>query len=211
MQRHVVSDDIATYRTEPDPLCQCCDQVRSTCEAALSGDEEDLLRQVAEGKPIKAIAVSRQTTPEAINAGLEKLFIKLAEGLSAGKAGSLERIKKLHRAIIDREEQGETLARLLPGGVAEKLRREGKRIGENEELVVTVLMGDIRGYTPIAERTSTDSAAFSPDGSTLVTVENGSGDILVWALSDARRATAISGEHSTSVHVNPDQIAGLLD
>src|SRR5438128_1604873 len=57
----------------------------------------------------------------------------------------------LHEAIVDREEQGETLSRLLPGGVAEMLRREGRRIGETEELVVTVLMSDIRGYSTIAE------------------------------------------------------------
>ena len=122
-------------------------------DAALSPVEEDLLQQVAEGKPIKAIAVSAQTTPEYIDAAIEQLFVKLAEGLSAGKAGSLKRLKKLHQAIMDREEQGETLARLLPGGVAEKLRKEGRNIGVTEELEVTVLMGDIRGYTPIAERT----------------------------------------------------------
>jgi class 3 adenylate cyclase len=122
-------------------------------DATLTREEEDLLQQVAEGKSIKAIAVSRRTTPQHVDAGIEHLFMKLAEGLSAGKAGSLGRLKKLHQAIVDREELGETLGRLLPGGVAEKLRREGKRIGETEELDVTVLMGDIRGYTTIAERT----------------------------------------------------------
>jgi class 3 adenylate cyclase/ActR/RegA family two-component response regulator len=119
---------------------------------ALSADEEDLLAQVAAGRPIKAIAATRNTTPESIDAGIEQLFLKLAEGLSAGKAGSLQRLKKLHRAIVDRDEQGETLGRLLPGGVADKLRREGRHIGETEELEVTVLMADIRGYTTIAER-----------------------------------------------------------
>jgi class 3 adenylate cyclase len=60
----------------------------------------------------------------------------------------------LHQAIVDREEQGETLSRLLPGGLAEKLRKEGRKIGESEELEVTVLMSDIRSYSSIAERTS---------------------------------------------------------
>ena len=58
----------------------------------------------------------------------------------------------LHTAIVDREEQGERLSRLLPGGLADKVRNEGRAIGETEELVVTVLMGDIRGYSGIAER-----------------------------------------------------------
>ena len=57
----------------------------------------------------------------------------------------------LHQAIVDREEQGESLSRLLPGGLADKLRREGRHIGETEMLVVTVLMSDIRGYSTIAE------------------------------------------------------------
>ena len=122
-------------------------------DGVLSAEEEDLLQQVAQGTPIKAIAVARKTTPADIDAAVEELFLKLADGLSAGQEGSLERLKRLHQAIMEREEQGETLGRLLPGGVADKLRREGKRIGETEELEVTVLMSDIRGYSGISERT----------------------------------------------------------
>ncbi len=64
--------------------------------------------------------------------------------MSAGHQGALDRLRNLHRAIVDREEQGETLSRLLPGGIAEKLRNEGRRIGETERLDVTVIMSDIR-------------------------------------------------------------------
>lgn len=125
----------------------------------LEDSDELLLRQIAEGKPIKAIAVAAGTTPADIDARVEALWIKLANGLSAGNASSLERIKLLHRAIVDREEQGESLSRLLPGGVAARLRARGGRIGETEELEVTVLMSDIRGYTSIAERTDPSSLA----------------------------------------------------
>jgi len=117
----------------------------------LNPEEEDLLQMLAEGKPIKAIAVSRKTTPADVSDSLEKLFLKLAQGASAGGAGALRRLKLLHQAIVDREEQGESLSRLLPTGIAEKLRREGRRIGETETLMVTVLMSDIRGYSTIAE------------------------------------------------------------
>jgi class 3 adenylate cyclase len=65
----------------------------------------------------------------------------------------------LHQAIVDREEQGETLSRLLPGGLAEKVRREGQRIGETEEVEVTVLMSDIRGYSGIAEHAQPSALA----------------------------------------------------
>ena len=117
----------------------------------LTPPEEDLLRMVAEGRPIKAIAVARKTSPAAIADDIEALFLKLAEGASAGVESSLERLRNLHRAIVESEEQGETLSRLLPTGVAEKLRRDGKRIGESERLEVTVLMSDIRGYSTISE------------------------------------------------------------
>lgn len=119
----------------------------------LSSDEDALLQEVAAGKPIKAIAAGRRTTPTDVAADIERLFHSLAEGLSAGDAASLERLKSLQQAIVDREEQGETLLRMLPAGLAEKLRAEGRRIGQTESLEVTVLMSDVRGYSAIAERT----------------------------------------------------------
>ncbi len=124
-----------------------------TDDADLTPAEADLLRMIAEGKPIKAIAVVRQTTAADVDDSIDRLFLKLARGLSEGKDGCLDRLKQLQRAIVDREEQGETLSRLLPTGIAEKLRSEGRHIGETEELLVTVLMSDVRGYSGIAERT----------------------------------------------------------
>ena len=117
----------------------------------LTRAEEELLSMVAEGKPIKAIAVARRTAPEAIDAEVEAVFVKLAEGVSAGNSGALQRLRLLHQAIVDREEQGETLSRLLPGGLADKLRQEHREIGETERVIVTVLMSDIRSYSTIAE------------------------------------------------------------
>jgi class 3 adenylate cyclase/ActR/RegA family two-component response regulator len=126
--------------------------VRPASEGSdLSPDEEELLQMLAEGRPIKAIAAARHTTPADIDDGIEKLFLKLAQAASGGAAGALRRLRLLHQAIVDREEQGETLSRLLPTGIAEKLRREGRKIGQTESLMVTVLMSDIRGYSTIAE------------------------------------------------------------
>ncbi|MEY2571507.1 MAG: adenylate cyclase, partial [Acidimicrobiaceae bacterium] len=120
-------------------------------DGELEPDQEELLTSVAEGKPIKAIAASLGTTPEAVSAAVEDLFLVLAKGASAGMEGALKRLRMLHQAIVDREEQGETLSRLLPGGLAEKLRRDGRHIGESELVIVTVLMSDIRAYSTIAE------------------------------------------------------------
>jgi adenylate cyclase len=120
-------------------------------EGALTGEQEDLLRQVAEGRPVKAIATSRHVPPEKINDEIEELFLTLAKGASAGQSDALRRLRMLHTAILDREEQGQTLSRLLPGGLADKLRADKGAIDRTERLTVTVLMSDVRGYSGIAE------------------------------------------------------------
>jgi adenylate cyclase len=143
--------EVATGGSMLDPRIVQTLVVPVTETGELTASEEELLQRVAEGRPIKAIAAAQRATPAAVADDVERLFLKLAQGASTGAESSLRRLQMLHRAIVEREEQGETLSRLLPGGVAEKLRREGRRIGESEKLVVTVLMSDIRGYSTIAE------------------------------------------------------------
>ena len=126
----------------------------------LTADEEALLQQVAEGRPIKAIAAAQHTTPAAVAEQVDQLFLALVEGREHRRGGrAAAGCASLHQAIVDREEQGETLSRLLPTGLAEKLRLEGRNIGETEELVVTVIMSDIRGYSGIAETTDPSALA----------------------------------------------------
>ena len=48
---------------------------------------------------------------------------------------------------------------MLPGGLSEKLRDGGRKIGETEEMIVTVLMSDVRGYSGIAERVDPSALA----------------------------------------------------
>jgi adenylate cyclase len=120
-------------------------------DESLTSVEDELLRQIAAGTPIKAIAVAERTTPEAVAAAVEELFRKLATAVGRGDERALERLRLLHRAIVEREEQGERLSRLLPTGVADEVRRGGRRIGETEMLEVTVLMSDVRGYSAICE------------------------------------------------------------
>lgn len=145
--------DVATGGSALDPKIVDALIRPVTQDNVLTPEEEALVDHVAKGTPIKAIAVSMHTTPADIDHRIEELWLKLAEGLSSGNGAALERLKMLQLAISKREEQGEELSRMLPGGVADKLRMEGRRIGETEELVVTVLMSDIRGYSGIAERT----------------------------------------------------------
>ena len=118
----------------------------------LSSQEERLLAMVAEGRPIKAIAVVTHATPEfAVSDAVEQLFPCSSRSRRAPGQGALQRLRLLHKAIVDREEQGESLSRMLPGGIATRLREQGMRAGETERLTVTVLMSDIRAYSTIAE------------------------------------------------------------
>jgi class 3 adenylate cyclase/DNA-binding NarL/FixJ family response regulator len=121
-------------------------------DGALTSDDEDLLQQVAEGRPVKAIAAARSTTPEAVNDAIEALFLHLARDASAGQEGALRRLRLLQKAIVDREEQGETLSRFLPGGLAQRLLTDRAGVERTERMVVTVLMSDVRGYCGITER-----------------------------------------------------------
>lgn len=145
--------EVATGGSMLDPEIVSALMTPARGEGELTAGEEDLLRQIAEGRPVKAIAAAAASTPEAVNKGVEDLFLHLARDASAGREGALRRLRLLQRAIVDREEQGETLSRLLPGGLAEKLRAEGAAPGQTERLTVTVLMSDVRGYSGIAEHT----------------------------------------------------------
>jgi adenylate cyclase len=125
----------------------------------LSADQENLLHQVAQGRTVKALAAARREPPEVVNSRIEDLFLVLAKGASAGQEDALRRLRLLHAAIAQREEQGETLSRLLPSGLAEKLRVDKDAEHRTERLVVTVLMSDVRGYSAIAE--TSDPAALA--------------------------------------------------
>lgn len=151
--------EVATGGSMLDPKIVAALTSPVSADGTLTPEEEELLDQIAQGTPIKAIAVAQQTTPADIDARVDKLWVRLADGVSAGSTTAINRLKTLQRAIAVREEQGEELSRLLPTGVADKMLREGRAIGETEELEVTVLMSDIRGYSGIAERAEPSALA----------------------------------------------------
>jgi adenylate cyclase len=143
--------EVATGGSMLDPVIVSAliNPVRST--GGLSTEDDELLEMIANGRTIKSIAAALHSTPGATDDRVEQLFVHLAEGVSAGQSGALDRLRRLHRAIVEREEQGESLSRLLPTGLADQVRSRGSTAGEIERLVVTIVMSDIRGYTTIAE------------------------------------------------------------
>jgi adenylate cyclase len=151
--------NVATGGSELDPEIVEALVAPARDDGELSWQEESLLRLIAQGTPVKAIAVSRDVPAEAVNDAVDDLFLKLAQGASAGREGALKRLRMLQKAIVDREEQGETLSRFLPGGLAEKLRQDPSALDTTERLTVTVLMSDVRGYSGIAEHTDPSALA----------------------------------------------------
>jgi adenylate cyclase len=143
---------VATGGTALDPAIVAALVRPVVAPGGLTEAEGELLELIAEGRTIKAIAALRGELPSVVDAEVEEMFVKLATGVSAGDHGALDRLRQLHQAIVDGKEQGETLSRLLPSGLAEKLRGSQLRIGETERVTVTVLMSDIRSYSTIAEK-----------------------------------------------------------
>ena len=95
---------VATGRSMLDPI------IVSALEAPVAGDsagldqnQHELLHLVAQGTPIKAIALARATTPAAVADEIEQLFLELARGASAGAEESLRLLRLLHQAIVERE------------------------------------------------------------------------------------------------------------
>lgn len=119
----------------------------------LNKNEEELLRWVAEGRPIKRIASARGITPEAAAHDVEQVLLTVARGATAGTSSALRHLHDLHEALVVRDEIEASLEKLLPSGLVEKLRAEGRKIGETERLTVTILITDVRGYSSIAEKT----------------------------------------------------------
>jgi class 3 adenylate cyclase/ActR/RegA family two-component response regulator len=145
--------EVATGGSMLDPEIVQALVTPAQADVFLTAVQEDLLKQVAQGRPVKAIATTLGSTPEAVNAQIEALFLALAREASSGQADALRRLRLLHSAILEREEQGQTLSRLLPGGLADKLRADRAAVERTERLTVTVLMSDVRGYSGIAEHT----------------------------------------------------------
>ena len=101
----------------------------------LSPEDDELLEMVAAGQARSSRSPSLlHTSPAAVDDRVERLFVNLAEGVSSGQAGAIDRLRRLHQAIVEREEQGESLSRLLPTGVAEQLLAGGRAVGETERL-----------------------------------------------------------------------------
>jgi class 3 adenylate cyclase/DNA-binding NarL/FixJ family response regulator len=113
--------------------------------------DRELLELMSQGLGYEAMAERLGTTQEAVDGRVTQLFTRMAAGATSGGASAVDEMKRLHAAVVAKQTAAATLSSYIPQRVAEKLA--AGEVGQ-EELEVTVLFSDIRGFSAMAERLS---------------------------------------------------------
>jgi adenylate cyclase len=112
--------------------------------------DRQLLDMMAKGQGYEEIAAALGTTQEAVDRQVTELFRGMADG--SGGASLVDEFKRMHAAVIEQTESRKTLASFVPSQLADRLAAHPEEAIEPQEVVVTVLFSDIRGFSTIAER-----------------------------------------------------------
>jgi class 3 adenylate cyclase/DNA-binding NarL/FixJ family response regulator len=112
--------------------------------------DRQLLDMMAKGLGYEEIAAALGTTQEAVDRQVTALFRGMADG--TGGASLVDEFKRMHSAVIEQTESRKTLASFVPSQLADRLAAHPDAAIEPQEVVVTVLFSDIRGFSTIAER-----------------------------------------------------------
>jgi adenylate cyclase len=112
--------------------------------------ERELLDMMAKGLGYAEIADALGTTQEAIDRQVTELFGRMA-GDGAG-AGLVDEFKRLHAAVVQQATSRATIASFVPQQVVDRLTAQPDTAIEPQEVEVSVLFSDIRGFSTIAER-----------------------------------------------------------
>ena len=112
--------------------------------------DRQLLDMMAKGLGYEEIAAALGTTQEAVDRQVTELFRGMADG--SGGSSLVDEFKRMHAAVIEQTESRKTLASFVPSQLADRLAAHPETAIEPQEVVVTVLFSDIRGFSTIAER-----------------------------------------------------------
>ncbi len=110
----------------------------------------------ADGTPIARIDVDgRLAERPDLTAGVARAAVVALDNarLQADLRAQLREGEVSKLQLEEAAKETERLTRLLPSGLAAKLRADPAAVDRTEEMTVTVLMSDVRGYSAIAEQT----------------------------------------------------------
>lgn len=113
--------------------------------------DRELLELMSQGLGYEQMAERLGTTQESVDRRVTELFTKMAAGAGSGDASAVDEMKRLHAAVVAKQTAATTLSSYVPQQVAERLASGDMT---QEELEVSVLFSDIRGFSSIAERLS---------------------------------------------------------
>lgn len=113
--------------------------------------DRELLELMSQGLGYEQMADRLGTTQEAVDRRVTEVFTRMASGATSGEASAVDEMKRLHAAVVAKQAAADTLSSYVPQRVAEKLAAGDMT---QEELEVTVLFSDIRGFSTMAERLS---------------------------------------------------------
>jgi adenylate cyclase len=110
-----------------------------------------MLEMMAKGLGYAKMAEQLGTTQEAVDRQVTQYFRSLASEAEGGGSAVVDELKRMHAAVVQKESSAQVLRSYVPSQVADKLAAGAM---DQQELEVTVLFSDIRGFSSIAERLS---------------------------------------------------------
>jgi class 3 adenylate cyclase/DNA-binding NarL/FixJ family response regulator len=113
-------------------------------------DDRRILDMMRRGLGYERMAAELGTTQEAVDRQVTELFRRMA-GDGAG-AGLVDEFKRLHSAVVEQTTSKQTLASFVPQQIVDRLAAHPESAIEPQELEVSVLFSDIRGFSTLAER-----------------------------------------------------------